>query len=131
MIAPCSTILTTPDAGWAAPWSIGQQSIMETTKICRNCGKELPISRFVRNKSRKDGYGSYCLECNREKSYHSQGRRTAESVVVDRPKLDDKTIKELERYGLSDVPGRILILEMRRRGYRGELELHTIQKVVI
>lgn len=104
---------------------------METTKICRSCGKELPISRFVRNKSRKDGYGSYCLECNREKSYNSQGRRTAESVVVDRPKLDDKTIKEVERYGLSDIPGRILVLEMRRRGYRGELELHTIQKVVI
>lgn len=92
----------------------------------------MPISQFVRNKSKKDGYGSYCLECNREKSYAAAKRMlSVESEVVAAPKLDDKTIKELERYGLSDIPARILILEMRRRGYRGELELHIIQKVVI
>ena len=37
---------------------------MEETKKCTRCGKELPLSAFVKNKSKKGGLGSWCKECN-------------------------------------------------------------------
>lgn len=42
------------------------------TKICKKCGRELPISEFHKNKSKKDGYSSWCKECNKE---HEKKRR--------------------------------------------------------
>lgn len=29
------------------------------TKICKKCGKELPVDKFYKNKSQKDGFGYY------------------------------------------------------------------------
>ena len=33
------------------------------TKICSKCGKEKEIEKFVKDKNKKDGYRSYCKEC--------------------------------------------------------------------
>ena len=33
------------------------------TKICKKCGKELPVDKFYKNKSQKDGLGYYCKDC--------------------------------------------------------------------
>ena len=33
------------------------------TKICKKCGKELPVDKFYKNKSQKDGFGYYCKDC--------------------------------------------------------------------
>lgn len=35
-------------------------------KICSKCGLEKPINEFVKNKTKKDGYASYCKECHRK-----------------------------------------------------------------
>lgn len=35
-------------------------------KICSKCKQNLPFSEFPKNKSKKDGYGHYCLECQRK-----------------------------------------------------------------
>ena len=35
-------------------------------KICSKCGLEKPINEFVKNKTKKDGYTSYCKECHRK-----------------------------------------------------------------
>lgn len=39
---------------------------MDSTKICSKCGRELPISEFSKDKSKKDGLQAYCKECNKQ-----------------------------------------------------------------
>lgn len=40
------------------------------TKKCSKCGRELPLSEFNKDKSRKDGLQSYCKSC--QKQYKKQ-----------------------------------------------------------
>jgi len=37
----------------------------ELTKVCPKCGRELPLSEFNKDKSRKDGLNVYCKECRK------------------------------------------------------------------
>lgn len=37
-----------------------------STKICKKCGKEKPLSEYNVNKKAKDGLQSYCKECQSE-----------------------------------------------------------------
>lgn len=43
----------------------------EKTKVCRKCGRELPLSEFPRNALSKDGHINTCKTCkaNYEKSH--------------------------------------------------------------
>ena len=45
---------------------------MENTKICTKCGRELPLSEFNKDKSRKDGLQCWCKSC--KKQYGKQYR---------------------------------------------------------
>lgn len=54
---------------------------MADTKICKKCGRELPISEFSKCKSRKDGLQPYCKECN--KQYYAENRE-AKAEYYDR-----------------------------------------------
>ena len=47
------------------------------------------------------------------------------------PTLTDAEIKELEQHGLINIAGRLLLNALRYKGYRGAVELVTVQKVVI
>ena len=40
-----------------------KSNIMANTKICKRCGRELPLTEFYANKQTSDGKGSYCKEC--------------------------------------------------------------------
>lgn len=81
-----------------------------TTKQCTKCGRELPITEFSKNKSRKDGVQVWCRQCTSEylrkmrldKSVSAPERGTAAS--------------ELAKYKPVQ-----LIAELRRRGYKGTL----------
>ena len=48
----------------------------ELTKKCPKCGRELPLSEFCKDKTRKDGLHIYCKECKKEyrKVYHENHR---------------------------------------------------------
>ena len=50
---------------------------MEGTKTCSNCGLLKPLSEMRRNKKSKDGRGSLCSNCDREKcrEYDRSGKR--------------------------------------------------------
>lgn len=37
------------------------------TKVCKSCGKELPLEDFPKNKGCKDGHTNFCKICTREK----------------------------------------------------------------
>jgi hypothetical protein len=39
---------------------------MKNTKICKKCGRELPLSEFYKDKSRKDGLEYRCKECKKQ-----------------------------------------------------------------
>ena len=34
------------------------------TKLCKHCGRELPVSDFYTNSKAKDGLATYCKECS-------------------------------------------------------------------
>ena len=46
------------------------------TKVCPKCGRELPLSDFYNNISKKDGKDSICKECDKEnrKKYYENNR---------------------------------------------------------
>lgn len=102
---------------------------MELLRTCIRCGQEKPLSDFTKNKRTKDGYTSHCKECHKKYYYLNKEKKT--STIKDAPKIEESIIKECKEHSLENIPSRLLISELRRRGYRGELELITIQKVVI
>ena len=42
------------------------------TKICKKCGRELPIEEFYKAKNNKDGHMNVCKECfvQQQKQYN-------------------------------------------------------------
>lgn len=108
-------------------------------KVCIKCGRELPMDEFYNDKQRIDGKKSACRTCTNlaqkerrmSNKHNSSNCCSSSSSIKNAPKVDDAIIKECDGLGLDKIPARLLISELRRRGYRGELELVTIQKVVI
>lgn len=47
-----------------------------STKICKECGRELPLEQFSKNPGMKDGHVNICKDCQRE-----QRRRRRESNI--------------------------------------------------
>lgn len=70
------------------------------TKVCKKCGKELPISSFGK---RGTGYRNICKQCC-----------TSEDGATDRFK---------------DVTSRELIDELKARGYEGQLTKKIVETV--
>jgi hypothetical protein len=58
----------------------------ETTKICSKCGRELPLSEFTKNKSRKDGLQAWCKSCrselNKTRDRMTERKNTKKKEVV-------------------------------------------------
>lgn len=101
------------------------------TKVCSKCGQEKPLSEFYKRSNVKSGCIAHCKDYHRELYPQSKKNKPSAPKVEYAPHLTDSVLKELEGYNLDKIPGRILIQELRRRGYRGEIELVTVQKVVI
>ena len=49
-------------------------NIMENTKVCCKCNRELSIECFTKNKTKKDGLQSWCRECSNK--YHQTYEQT-------------------------------------------------------
>lgn len=96
-------------------------------KKCIKCGVIKPFDQFTRNRICKDGVTNECKECNSIRSKEYRERISQRTQV--KPQISEKIKEELTP--LENIPGRLLILELRRRGYAGELVKTTIEKVVI
>ena len=70
------------------------------TKICKCCGKELPLSHFGK---RGTGYRNICMDCEKR-----------ESGATDKFK---------------DVTSRELIEELKARGYEGTLKKTVVEEI--
>lgn len=81
------------------------------TKICKKCGKELPLDKFYKNKSQKDGLGYYCKDCIN--AYKSSRKANADGW--------GKLTKVFANPDLAKFKSRELIEELKARGYKGTL----------
>ena len=87
------------------------------TKVCKVCGKELPIEMFRKNNKSKDGYTDTCFDCinvkiragfNKKKD--AQKKPKSEEPI----RLED-TIKMVD--AIKNIPDQALVNELRQRGY--------------
>lgn len=77
----------------------------EETKVCKSCGRELPLSEFYVAPHLNSGYEPTCKECRRKR----------------------RKIQEQQRIlQLSEFHDDTLMAELRKRGYTGELRLTKI-----
>lgn len=73
------------------------------TKICRSCGRSLPVTEFYRSVRNRDGLYSYCKNCNRLRiRAYQRGRKPpppAELIASARSAdiLDDKPRRRIDR----------------------------------
>lgn len=81
------------------------------TKVCRVCHRELSLESFYRNTHSKDGLQSSCKDCHNE-AYRKSIRKKS-SMGGANPLLADYTPREL-------------MLELKSRGYTGELRYTKI-----
>lgn len=108
------------------------------TKICRNCGRELPLSEFNKDKSRKDGLDYQCRECshkrqrkfNSDKIQNLEGEEWRDVVGYEglyqvsnygRVKSLDRVRLVKNKYGdfqKTTFPGRVRVLAKDKDGYR-------------
>ena len=79
------------------------------TKVCKRCGKELPLHEFARHARAADGHQVYCRECQK-----------AAMMRTRRAKVEKD--KERATYGLASYETDDLINELRRRGLSGYLK---------
>lgn len=108
-------------------------SMEAKTKVCKSCGKELPILEFYRDRTKKDGHGNECKECRREyqKAYakqHPRSRKKAAEAHPTSPHPDILPFSE-PSLNLADITDDAIFTEIRRRGYTGELRHSTIINV--
>lgn len=83
--------------------------ITTNTKVCKKCGRELPVHEFYKAKDNKDGLLGHCKECH----------KSAVTTLVARKNATP----------LSTFTPRELIEELRKRGYKGTL--YVTREVVL
>lgn len=88
------------------------------TKVCSECGKELPISEFHTwaHKDGTIGVLHQCYKCQRDKANkrYSDKKKFGEIAKF----ADEDLIKEIERrslFALKHIPSHELILELKSR----------------
>lgn len=92
-----------------------------TTKICKCCGRELPIEEFTRN-----GFGvtNVCKECNTKNRREAALRRGA----LKQQAIDAVNARKLR---LEDFTPRELMVRLKELGYEGTLTYTRVEKVDI
>lgn len=91
----------------------------ENTKVCNKCGRQLPLSNFHKQSKSKDGYTYACKECVAEyiKKHNKEKLE----------KIKQTTREEL----LQQLTPRDLILELKKRGYVGQLQYTEVYNINI
>ena len=90
------------------------------TKKCSKCGRELTIDNFNKNSKNPDGLQYHCKECALEYARISYERRKAKKKEDERIEFEKK-YKVFTNKDLAKFTPRELMLELKARGYEGEL----------
>lgn len=103
--------------GWLSPvckmFKPKNQMKTEEAKICKKCGRELPLSHFSRNRY---GLLSVCKTCCKEGRLASLKKKhgPADSAILRIPKTESQVDT---RFFFGNVPDEELVAELRNRGY--------------
>lgn len=89
------------------------------TKVCNKCGRELPIEKFSKG-SNKGGLQSRCKDCVSEYMKEYAERRKAKRKERENAEFEKK-YKIYTNKDLAKFTPRELMLELKARGYEGEL----------
>lgn len=101
------------------------ENLQIPTKFCKCCQQEKPLTEFGKNTAMPDGIRCTCKECTNKQAKENRIKRIAANLTVkDAPSVEKNS-------ALSAFTPRQLILELRARGYRGTLELVTVQTIKI
>lgn len=90
------------------------------TKICKKCGQELPLENFSKNAKMKDGLQNHCRACASEYSRQIWQRKKAKRKENELVEFEKK-YKVYTNRDLAKFTPRELMLELKARGYEGEL----------
>lgn len=96
------------------------------TQICNCCHEEKPVTEFYRHPTSKTGYDSRCKACVTKRAKELRQRRkllTPPDLSRRNPEFADIQDREL----IARV--RVLITELRARGFSYEGELTYLQKI--
>ena len=98
------------------------------TKVCKKCGKELPVESYYKNGATKDGLDVYCKECKKAaNSEYSKKRREREKKIIEEREAYDRKYKIYTNRDLAKFQPRELMLELKARGYEGELVFREVK----
>ena len=86
-------------------------------KKCSICGRELPITNYLTSRVNPDGLSLKCKECTRKQSM--------QRTIARANKITQQGFKATLK--ISDFDDNMLIAELRRRGFTGEI---TYSKVI-
>lgn len=102
------------------------------TKVCKKCGRELPITKFALSKTSKDGHVGECRDCvnaYQRENYARKKGKTLKHVnpnpALINPKFSDKTPRELQQ------EMRELKEELIARGFNVEVKCTILQEIII
>ena len=96
------------------------------TKICKKCGQELPLENFSKNAKMKDGLQNHCRACASEYSRQFWQRKKAKKKENERIEFEKK-YKVYTNRDLAKFTPRELMLELKARGYEGELLFREVK----
>lgn len=91
------------------------------TKVCKCCGRELPIDSFMENSL---GISSTCKECVHTKKM----KKREETKKLKKQAVDAINARQLR---LSDFTPRELMQELARRGYEGKIKFTRVEEIDI
>ena len=104
-----------------------------TTKVCKECGRELPLEQFAKN---PHGYTSLCKECMKAKQSkgvkaHRDGLKELKDQMerssMHKPEYQPEG-KKAPAFDITTASDADLVAELRRRGYAGTLtKTHTLE----
>ena len=102
------------------------------TKVCSQCGRELPITEFTLDKRNKDGHVGRCKDCVNAYQREGYARKKSKTLAhanpnpaLLNPKFSDKTPRELQQ----DM--RELKEELIARGFNCEVKLTYFKEIII
>lgn len=111
-----------------------QEDAKQQTKVCKRCGRELPVDQFGKHAKTKDGLQPICKECRSKKSKAAHVKKNVTPEVIEKlEELEDtvnsyaEKIKEEPVAGtrlwpnLSGFQDEDLIHELAERGWEGNI----------
>lgn len=119
-----SALLTADGLACFSPADKNNKPMEKTTKVCKDCGRELPLDQFPKNRY---GHLGICRECNAKR--HTPKPKTEGEILGSKvarnitQQIADKISQA--RAALRYVPDEALAEELRARGYSGTLTKST------